>query len=249
MLPTLLLALSLSDKTLWLLIAVAVIAYLVVDKSLAIKHHLDTVQFRAGQAGGVAAEIGFQLFDKLLHWAAAGNIKEIRAIVKEIWEKYCQDARGPMRLAHDVFVATWKKLRVDDEYGNEVRQLVVHEALGIDIDDKTDVIIARAAERAERIGWGKIGKAGEAWAARDWRNFTPAVKSLFDEFMESDGEKKIALRVARPTIEVLWNDPRYHSDIQALVIEYAAKAQAEQNAYRQQILQEAQEIKTQEGVT
>lgn len=241
----LLLALSLSDRNLWLLIAIAVVAYLIIDKTLAVKHHLDTVQFRAGQAGGVAAEIGFQLFDKLLHWAAAGNVKEIRAIVKEIWEKYCQDARGPMRLAHDVFIATWRKLRVDDEYGNQCRQLVVQEALGLDINDKTDVTIARAAERAERIGWGKIGKAGEAWAARDWRNFTPSIKALFDEFMEPDGEKKIALRVARPTLEVLWNDTRFHNDIQALIVEYYGKVQAEQAAYKQQVLEEAQQIQNQ----
>jgi hypothetical protein len=224
------LALNLMDKTLLLYVAIGLVCFLVVDKLLALKHHIDTVQFKANQAGGVAASIGFKLFDDLLHWAGAGNVKETRRIVKELWEKYCQDNRGPMLLARDVFMCTWAKLRSDPEFGNEVRQEVVHEALGIDINDKTDLVAAGAGERASRIGWPHISKMANAWATREWRDLAPAVKGLFDEFMEADGEKKIAARVAKPTLSVLWDDPKYHADAVALVREFAKKADAEDAA-------------------
>lgn len=231
--------LDLGDKTIWLYVAVAAVAYLAVDKSLAIKHYIDSVQYKANQAGGVAASIGFKLFDDLLHWAGAGNIKEVRRVVHELWTKYCQDERGPMRLAYDVFMATWAKLRVDPEYGPAVVQEVVHEALGIDINDGSDMAIAKAAERAERLGWSKIGALGEAWAARKWGAFSAALRALFAEFMEADGELKIAARVAKPTLNALWNDPRYKAEAVALVREFAKRADDDEAAGKAAIREQA----------
>lgn len=214
---------TMKDTKVWLCVAVAAIAYLVVDKMLAMKHNLDSSQFKAAQAGGVAAATGFKMFDDLLFWCGAGNIKEIRNLIKELWKKYCQDERGPIRLARDVFIATWAKLRVDKEYGNEVRQLVVSEALGLEISDKMDVEMARAADRASRIGWSKLGKAGLHMAGREWMQFSTDIRSVFDEFMEPDGEKKIAARVMDQTFDVLWNDPKFRPQAEALVKKYAAK--------------------------
>ena len=207
------------------MIFVAAFCYMFVLTLANAKHKADTVQFKANQAGAAAVAMGFKLFDDLLFWFGAGNIKECRRVLHEIWTKYCQDERGPVRLARDIFMHTWAKLRVDKEFGNEVRQEVVHEALNIDINDKTDVVVARAAERADKIGWTKVGTMGLRWAEREWGPFSAAVQSLFGEFMEPDGEKKIASRVMRPTLEALWDDPKFRPGAEALVREYFAKAE------------------------
>lgn len=216
-------ALNAKDYRLWFIIAVAAVAYLVVDKLLNTKHYIDTVQYKAARAGGVALEIGFKKFDELLFWCGAGNIKEVRKVLVDLWETYCQSDRGPIKLSRDVFMATWAKLRNDKEYGNECRQEVVHEALGLDINDRTDVTIAHASERLSKIGWAKLGKAADHMAAREWSDMTSQIKGLFDEVMEEDGEKKIAARVMKPTLDALWSDPKFRPAAEALVKEYAAK--------------------------
>ena len=221
---SLLATIDFDNERLWLAVAVVVVVYLVVDKLLAVKHAIDTAQFKANQAGGVAAAIGFKLFDDLLHWAGAGNLKETRRVIREIWEKYCQDVRGPIRLAYDVFIATWEKLRVDKEYGGKVREHVVTQALGVESTDEFDMVIAKAADRLERIGWAKLAKAGTDWAARRWHSFGTNFRSLFDELMEEKGEKKIAMRVARPTLQVLWDDAEFRPQAEALIREFVAKA-------------------------
>lgn len=214
-------AISTANLKLLLLLAIAGVAYLVVDKMLTVKHDIDTIQYKAARAGGVALEIGFKKFDELLFWCGAGNLKEIRRILVELWEKYCQSDDGPLQLARDVFMATWAKLRVS-KFGNECRQEVVHEALGLDINDRMDVTIARASERLTKIGWAKLGKVGDHMAAREWTEFCMGLKGLFDEVMEENGEKKIAARVAEPTLAVLWADPNFRPAVEALVKKYAA---------------------------
>lgn len=216
-------AMSTKNMQILLFVAIAVVAWLIVDKMLNIKLYIDTIQYKASRAGGVALEIGFKKFDELLFWAGAGNLKKLREVLEDLWKTYCQSDRGPIQLARDVFMATWAKLRNDPVYGEECRQEVVHEALGLDINDKTDVVLARAGERLTKIGWTKLGHAGEHMAAREWREMTSDIKSLFDEVMEENGEKKIALRVAKPTIEVLLADVAFRPAAVALIKEQYAK--------------------------
>lgn len=221
-------AMSVASMKILLYIAIAVVAALVVDKVLNVKLIIDTIQYKASRAGGVALNMGFKKFDELLFWGGAGNIKKVREVVHELFQTYCQSDRGPVQLAYDVFMATWAKLRVDKELGEKARQEIVHEALGLDINDRTDVTVAKASERLSKIGWSKLGKAGDHMAAREWAAMTSQIKSLFDEVMEENGEKKIAARVAKPTLEALLSDANFRPQAVALIKEQYVKLTPEE---------------------
>lgn len=204
-------------------LVVFVIAWLVQDKLLGAKEAFDEKKYKAAKAGGVAQEMGFKVFDELLFWFAAGNIKNTWKILDKFFNDYCQDPRGPARFARDVFMHTWAKLRVDKEYANEVRAEVLSDALGVPIDNKTDIVAAKAGERAQAIGWSHVAKMANQWAERDFIGFTATVKGLFDAFMDTDGETKIAMSVARPTFAALWGSKvdGAHAVVQSLVEEKA----------------------------
>ena len=206
-------------------VAVFIIVYLIADKAIQLKSNRDVKHFNASKASSVAEFVGFGPFADFLRWYAVGNIKHTLRSLENFFNTYCLDPRGPVKLAHDVFMHTWKHLRVDAEYGNAVRAEVISDALGVDINDKTDVIAAKAADRAASIGWSHVAKMGTFWAQREFTDFTNTAKGLFDEFMETDGEVKIAMSVARPTFAALWNSKvdGAHATAQSLVEEKAAE--------------------------
>lgn len=190
------------------------------------KHSIDQVQFNFCKAGAGAFKLGFQKLDDVLYWIGVGSLKEARHSLRQIIETYFQDARGPVKLARDIFMHTWPNLRDDPEYGNEVRSLVVSQALGVTINDETDVTAVEAGVRADSIGWPTIGLMAKAWARRNWIEFGELIRSLFREFMQPNGEIKIAMRVAPATFATLWGDKKVegsHDVAQKLVEKYATE--------------------------
>lgn len=186
-------------------IAVFLAMYLLADKLIHRKAARDQRQFEASKAAGVADLLKLGKFGDLLRWYAVGSIKQTLLILQTLFVEYCQDQRGPYRLARDVFMASWGMLRSDPEFGPECREKVVAEALGVEINDDSDLQIIRVADRCKNIGWPTLAQAGEYWATRKWFKFTTAIRALFMELLQDDGEIAIAKRVAPKTFEALWN--------------------------------------------
>lgn len=195
------------------------------------KRQIDELQEKAGRAGGVAWRLGFKLFDDLCFAIAAGNVARMWSILKQWFKEYCTSEEGPKRLARDVIVACYPTIRDDEKYGNEVREAVVSSALGFSKEDQQkDIDFAKASGRLEKIGWTKAATAGYGLATKNYRQMTASVVSLCNEVLEENGEREIALRVARPTIEVLFADREFRGKIMPLLREYVAKDDAEKAA-------------------
>lgn len=206
------------------LLLVGIAVYCAVRVAATDKHALDQEKVNTMQAATGAHEIGFRKLDIVLYWVAALNIKESFKSLKELRQEYWSSERGPFKLAYDVFMATWPKLRRDAEYGAKVIAEVVTDALGYKINDTTDVTMVEAGMRADKIGWPHIKAMANAWAVRDWKTFGEVVRALFRMFMEPNGEIKIAQSVAAPTFAALWGNTTVdgaHATAQAIIDKYA----------------------------
>lgn len=233
------------------LVACVLVFLLVVSVGTVIilrKRQIDEAQEQAGRAGGVAADLGFKLFDDLCFAVGAGNLARIKSILKAWSKEYVQGEDGPKKLARDVIVACYPKIRDDEKYGNEVREAVVSSALGFSKDDQQkDIDFAKAAGRVGRLGWSKVETAGMGLAVKNYRQMTKAIVSLCDEVMEPNGEKEIALRVARPTIDACYNDASYRDKIMPILREYVAKDDARIAAEEAKAIEKAKELLAKEN--
>ena len=222
---------------------VGLVCFLGIQLALKKKEEVDVFQESAGRAGAVAQATGFKHLDDLLYAVAGGSLRRVKNVVRFLFKEYCSTEDGPKKLARDVVVNCYAHIRDDAKYGNEVREAVVSAALGFSpTDQKRDLDFARAAGRLEKAGWVKAAKAGYALGAKDYRAMTTSIVSLCEEVLEDHGEKELAVRVARPTIEVCYNDPVYRDKIMPLLREYVAKDDARIAAEEAKAVEKAKAI-------
>lgn len=211
------------------------------------KEDVDVVQEGFARAGGGAVEIGFKHLDDVLFAMAGGSIKRVKQAAIPLIKEYFTSEDGPARLVRDIVLHCYHKIRNHPKYGNEVRQAVVSAALGFDpADQKKDLDFAKAGGRLEKIGWNKSAKASYALAVKDFKTMTDEVVSLCNEVLEDNGEKEIALRVSRTTVDVLFNDPKYRDQVMPVLREYVAKDDARIAADKAKMMVEARAAIAQE---
>jgi hypothetical protein len=87
--------------------------------------------------------------------------------------------------------------------------------------------IGQISQQCAKLGWTKVSDMAIGAATDEWRRVGAGLRSLTEELMEEDGAEKIATRVSPMTLEVLWNNPKFRPQAEALVREYFAKAEAE----------------------
>jgi hypothetical protein len=194
------------------------------------KAGVDDRQMQAAEASGVATQMGMKPFAIFLRAAAAGSIRNLRKSLKHFWKQYCQGEDGPKRLARDVVRDAYGFIRNDPKYGNEVRREVFYDVLGITPEVKKNLHFAEAGARLKNIHWEKSAAMAIAAAEDDFFALGDALRSLVQEAMEPKGEKKIAARVAKQTLEVLWTDPDFHDAAEAIIREYHQRAEDEEVA-------------------
>lgn len=197
---------------------------------LNLKAKNDDRQIQASIAGGVANQLGMKPFAMFLHAAAAGSIRKLRNALKAFWKEYCQGEDGPKRLARDVVRDAYGFIRNDPKYGNEVRGEVFYDVLGLTPEIKKNLHFAEAGARLKTIGWDKSAEMAFSAAENDFFRHGEALRSLVNEVMEPKGEKKVAARVARQTLETLWTDPEFHDQAETIIREYHQRAEDEEVA-------------------
>lgn len=207
-------------------VAVFVGVFAVVTCMLLIKQRVDADKAKLSDAAGGARWVaGLPHLANLLTQAASGNVKRTFKAALELYEKYFTTARGPLTMVFDVFMAGWPQLHGDKEYADQVIAKVVSTGLSIDINDDLDIKLAKKAGLIEAM-WPKLTALALIFAGRHWSKLGPALRALFDEIMEDNGEVKIAQRVATPTFDMLWDNttvPGAHDTAQKLVEKYAAR--------------------------
>lgn len=242
---------SLSLEVPYIIMAVLafVAVFAVVYALLTAKATLDAEQEKLSSAAGGAQWVaGLTELADFLRKAASGNAKRTFKAGNALYQKYFKTERGPLMFARDVFVKSWPHLREDKEYGNQVRELVISTALGFDKDDlNKNLDFSKAGGRLERIGWTKAAKAAQSMAVDNYREMTNSIVSLCDEVLEDDGEKKLALRVAKPTIDTVYNDAKYHDQIMTIMREYVAKDDARIAAEEAKAIERAREVLAREN--
>lgn len=208
-------------------ILVAALVLAVVKILLDQKNRVDEAQERAARAGGVAAQLGFKLLDDLLFAVGAGNIARVKQIVEQWFKEYCQSEEGPQKLARDVILATYDKIRDVAKYGDEVRHKVVYSALGWESNDARDISISKVAAACVNLGWTKVADIIDSLAKRDFRGMGNSIRALANELSEDNGAVNIAQRVAPQTINFLLSNPSSKKFATDLIKEMYAKLPAE----------------------
>lgn len=217
--------------------------FLAVQHMATLKEKLDEFQEKVGRAGGMAYTIGFQLFDDLLYAIAGGSVRRIKKAAMEIFKKYCMSPDGVKQLAADVVVHCYAFIRNDPVHGNEVRRKVVASALGYDPNDrKRAADFTKASGKFEKISWTKTAKASALIGADDYVGGTNSIVSLVEEVLEEDGEKKLSLRVAKGTIQVCFDDPRFRDQIMPILRDFVQKDDDRIAAEENKALTRAREI-------
>lgn len=191
-----------------------------------IKNKIDARQEDAVRAGAIAEQLGFPKLPDFFYAVGVGNIAKARRIIKE-WATMYVGEDGPAKLARDVIVNTYAKVRTHPKYGNEIRGTVMSAVLGQPVNDKLEAQLVIVSGRAKLLGMDHTAEITGALAVKDFDTFGNSFRTLASEAGAEGGLLALAMKVAPKTLNAIAADPQGRKQIEPLLREILAKIDAE----------------------